>query len=228
MPKQAWTGYGRFCPLARGLDLVGERWTLVIVQELLKSPRRYNELVGRLPGIGTSVLTDRLRKLEAYGLVERRPAGVGEPIVYALTESGLALGEPMRAFRQWGVTHLTRSATPKAVTGSEEQHFDVSYVEGIEQLSDVEFELQVGDVISILSFRDGQLVQRAGPAPADSVRLRVVTNEAFMQRWAAGVVDWDGGKDDGDVVLMGDADAWPQFLAATGYLLSYVLEDGGD
>lgn len=63
MPRNAWTGYGRFCPLARALDVVGERWTLVIVQELLKRPSRYSDLASRLPGIGTSVLADRLRKL---------------------------------------------------------------------------------------------------------------------------------------------------------------------
>ena len=220
MPKHAWTGYGRFCPLARGLDIVGERWTLVIVQELLKSARRYSELVNRLPGMGTSVLTDRLRKLEGHGLVERRPAGVGEPILYALTESGLALEEPMRAFRQWGVTHLTHSAAPDAG----EQLFDVTYVEGIAQLPDDEFELQVGDAASTLSFQNGRLIQRPGSAPSPT--LCVVTDEAFMQRWAAGDVDWDDGREKGEVELVGDAGAWPRFLAATGYLLRYEPEEG--
>ena len=149
------------------------------MQELLKSTRRYSELVNRLPGIGTSVLTDRLRKLEAHRLIEHRPAGVGQPIVYALTESGRALEEPMRAFRQWGVTHLTRSAAP----GADEQLFDVTYVEGIAQLPNDEFELRVGDAVSTLSFQNGRLIQRAGAAPSPS--LCVVTDEAFMQRWAA-------------------------------------------
>src|SRR5437879_870637 len=56
MPNAPWTGYGRFCPLARGLDVVGDRWTLVIVQELLKRASRYSELARRLPGISTTVL----------------------------------------------------------------------------------------------------------------------------------------------------------------------------
>ena len=50
MPKAPWTGYGRFCPLAHGLDVVGDRWTLVIVQELMKRTSRYGELLRRLPG----------------------------------------------------------------------------------------------------------------------------------------------------------------------------------
>jgi len=73
MPKAPWTGYGRFCPLARGLDVVGDRWTLVIVQELMKRPSRYGELARRLPGISTTVLAERLRKLEAAGVVVRVP-----------------------------------------------------------------------------------------------------------------------------------------------------------
>ena len=49
MPSRPWNGYGRFCPLSRALDVIGERWTLVIVQELLKQPRRYGALLDRLP-----------------------------------------------------------------------------------------------------------------------------------------------------------------------------------
>lgn len=55
MPSRPWSGYGRFCPLSRALDVIGERWTLVIVQELLKQPRRYGALLDQLPGISTSV-----------------------------------------------------------------------------------------------------------------------------------------------------------------------------
>ena len=217
MPKQAWNGYQRFCPLARGLDVIGERWTLVIIQELSSSPKRYKGLLSRLPGIGTSVLADRLRKLEANGLVERKAEGVGQPVVYALTASGRALEAPMRAFRQWGVQHLTRTALPG--TDRAEQQYDVTYVEGIGQLDDEEFELRVGDAVSALSFEDGTLTQRSGTADAPALVVR--TSEAFMQRWAAGTVDWDGGRRKGDVKLKGDRRAWPRFLAATGYLLRY-------
>ena len=69
MPSRPWSGYGRFCPLSRALDVIGERWTLLIVQELLKEPRRYGALLDRLPGISTSVLADRLRRLERAGVV---------------------------------------------------------------------------------------------------------------------------------------------------------------
>jgi hypothetical protein len=80
MPSRPWSGYGRFCPLSRALDVIGERWTLVIVQELLRQPRRYGALLGRLPGISTSVLADRLRRLERAGVVAREPGAVGAGI----------------------------------------------------------------------------------------------------------------------------------------------------
>ena len=107
MPPSAWTGYGRFCPLARALDVVGERWTLVIVQELLKRPSRYSELARRLPGIGTNVLADRLRKLETAGVAERIPGPVGEGVTYALTDRGRGLSDALEALRRWGVSYLT-------------------------------------------------------------------------------------------------------------------------
>ena len=110
MPRSAWTGYGRFCPLARALDVVGERWTLVIVQELLKRSSRYSELARRLPGIGTNVLADRLRKLEAAGVVERIPGPVGEGVTYALTDRGTGLSDALEALRRWGVSYLTDPA----------------------------------------------------------------------------------------------------------------------
>ena len=101
-----WDGYGRFCSLARGLDVVGERWSLVIIQELLHAGRRYSELRALLPGIGSNVLSDRLRSLEARGVVERVAGGVGEGVLYVLTQRGRALGPAMELFRQWGIDEL--------------------------------------------------------------------------------------------------------------------------
>src|SRR6266545_2922990 len=139
MPRNAWTGYGRFCPLARALDVVGERWTLVIVQELMKRPSRYSDLLRRLPGISTTVLAERLRKLETAGVVERRPGSVGDGIAYAVTDRGLALGDAMEALRRWGVEYLT----DPIADGRAGQTFDVHYVEGIDDLDNGEFGLIV-------------------------------------------------------------------------------------
>ena len=63
--------YDQYCPMAHALDLVGERWSMLIVRELMRGPRRYTDLVDGLPGIGTNVLAARLRELESQGIVTR-------------------------------------------------------------------------------------------------------------------------------------------------------------
>ncbi len=218
MPRGPWTGYGRFCPLARSLDVIGDRWTLVIVQELLKRPSRYGALIDRLPGIGTSVLADRLRRLEAAGVLVRRPGAVGEGVVYELTERGRALDEPLTALRRWGAELLF---DPTA-DGHADQLFDVSYVEGIEAVDDGVFELIVDERPTTFRYSDGELRQE--PGAAAGAELVVRTTSAFLDRWAAGDVDWEGGVRAGDVTVEGPAEAWRRWLASTGYALSYEPE----
>jgi DNA-binding HxlR family transcriptional regulator len=96
--------YGQFCALARSLDIVGDRWTLLIVRELLPGPMRYTELKSSLAGIATNLLAERLRTLEANGIVERRLEEAGA--VYALTTWGAGLREPMEALGRWGAPLL--------------------------------------------------------------------------------------------------------------------------
>jgi DNA-binding HxlR family transcriptional regulator len=219
MPPTAWRGYGRFCPLARALDVIGERWTLVIVQELLKRSYRYTELLARLPGIGTSVLANRLRTLERAAVVTREPGPVGGGVTYTLTERGRALDGALRELRRWGVGFL---ADPTA-DGSPDQRFDVTYVEGIHTVSDGEFELVIDGEPTALQFADGQLSQQPGRAADPELTVR--TTADFLDRWAAGETDWDAGRADGEVTTRGPRAAWPRWLAATGYLLT-VAEPG--
>ncbi|MEV6413622.1 helix-turn-helix domain-containing protein [Kribbella sp. NPDC051718] len=96
--------YGQFCALARSLDVVGERWTLLIVRELLPGSMRYTELKTSLKGIATNLLAERLRTLEAHGVVERRLEGGG--VAYALTPWGEELREPMETLGRWGAPLL--------------------------------------------------------------------------------------------------------------------------
>lgn len=92
--------YGQFCGLARALDAVGDRWSLLIVRELLLGPMRYGELVASLGGIATNLLANRLRSLESAGVIERR-LGETSGVVYALTPWGSQLREAIEALVRW-------------------------------------------------------------------------------------------------------------------------------
>jgi DNA-binding HxlR family transcriptional regulator/putative sterol carrier protein len=99
--------YLQYCPVAHALELVGERWALLIVRDLLKGPKRYSDLLAGLPGLGTNILAARLKDLEHGGVVRKRklppPANVN---VYELTEYGEELEEVIRALGRWGFRSL--------------------------------------------------------------------------------------------------------------------------
>jgi DNA-binding HxlR family transcriptional regulator len=100
--------YGQYCGLARALDVVGDRWNLLIVRQLLMGPARYRELQDGLPGVATNLLTDRLRDLETAGVIERRLAEEGNAIAYALTPWGAELREPVEGLIRWSTPLMTR------------------------------------------------------------------------------------------------------------------------
>jgi DNA-binding HxlR family transcriptional regulator len=104
--------YHDACPIGRSLDVVGERWALLVVRELLLGPQRFGDLRRALPGVSSNLLTDRLRELAENGVVARRalapPAGA---VVYELTASGRELEPVLLALGQWG-TRLPLPAEP--------------------------------------------------------------------------------------------------------------------
>jgi DNA-binding HxlR family transcriptional regulator len=109
-------GYGQYCPVARTLDLLGDRWTLLIVRELLDGEVRFGDLVTRLRGIPRNLLVDRLRTLEAAGLLSRRTFREIPPRVeYALTEKGRTLEPVLEAIARWGYEHLLGEPEPGEV-----------------------------------------------------------------------------------------------------------------
>ncbi len=100
--------YGQYCGLARSLEVVGDRWNLLIVRQLLIAPARYRDLIDGLPGIATNLLADRLRDLEASGVVERRLAGEGSVVEYALTPWGAELRQPIESLIRWSTPLMVR------------------------------------------------------------------------------------------------------------------------
>ncbi len=99
--------YEQYCPMAHALDLVGDRWALLVIRELMHGPKRYTDLVEHLHGIGTNILAARLRDLEANGVVARRtlpPPAASR--VYELTDYGRELRPAMRELALWGARSL--------------------------------------------------------------------------------------------------------------------------
>lgn len=112
--------YNQFCPLAISMDIIGERWTLLIVRELLPSPRRYTDLQNALPSMGTNLLAKRLKALDELNIIQQRvlppPAS---STVYELTPYGAELEDMVLALTRWGFKSMQMPPPPDA-------HFTVS------------------------------------------------------------------------------------------------------
>ena len=178
MTKRA---YRHLCFLTRALDVVGERWTLLIVRELLLGPQRYKDLLDALSGIGTNLLAVRLKTLEGAGVVTRRtlppPAGSS---VYELTDLGEDLGPVVVALAQWGA-RLMEGDVPEggslarwAMLGMLHQLFRPDLARGVRET----YEFRVDDEVFHLRVNDGVAKARQGPA-ADPDVVIITDVETF-------------------------------------------------
>lgn len=95
------------CPVARTLDLIGERWTILLLRDLLlQGPRRFQDFQTSLPGIAPNTLSARLKSLEDHGLVRRQLYKERPPrLEYVLTDKGKSLGPILKVMRDWGTKH---------------------------------------------------------------------------------------------------------------------------
>ena len=110
------TPYDMNCPIAGTLDLIGERWTLLILRDLVtKGPRKFKDFEQSLPACGPATLSARLKHLERAGLVARRFSDQRPPRAeYVLTERGESLRPVLRELRDWGLKHLGRQFASRA------------------------------------------------------------------------------------------------------------------
>lgn len=102
-----WTGYGQYCPVSRALDVLGERWSLLILRDMLVGATRFNDLSRGLPGLSRTLLSKRLRQLERVGIVEH----VGDE--YLLTDSGRDLFPIVFGLGEWGARWAFGDPTPE-------------------------------------------------------------------------------------------------------------------
>ncbi|OGL05629.1 MAG: hypothetical protein A3H48_04010 [Candidatus Rokubacteria bacterium RIFCSPLOWO2_02_FULL_71_18] len=107
MPKL----YGQRCPVAKTLEVVGDRWTLLVVRDLLGGARRFHDLQAGLPGLAPNILSERLKLMEAHALVSRRFYSDHPPRAeYELTAKGKELGVVVGALAAWGARHVYKGA----------------------------------------------------------------------------------------------------------------------
>jgi DNA-binding HxlR family transcriptional regulator len=101
--------YNQACPVAKTLEVIGDRWTLLVVRDLLRGTQRFQDLLGSLPGIAPNILSARLKLMEEHGLIRRRLYSDHPPRAeYALTDRGRELGMVVGALAAWGGRHVHR------------------------------------------------------------------------------------------------------------------------
>ena len=196
--------YDQYCPVAHALGLVGERWALLIVRELLHGPQRYTDLTANLPKIGTNILSSRLKDLEACGIVAKRrlpPPAASQ--VYELTAYGHALKPVIRELAIWGI----RSLGPPSLDNAPAPHW-------LEHALDTvfapvapagSFEFRVGE--DVASLVEGEA--RPGSLESPDVVVTAPDPAAFYHLFVDRL--WD------DIEVEGDRDLLERLLdAATG------------
>lgn len=205
--------YNQLCGLAYALDVIGERWTILLIRELMAGPRRFTDLIDGLPGISTNLLTERLKHLEEQGLIRRRmlppPAG---STVYALTAVGQALEPTLLELGKWG-----RQFVPASMEGVHVLHigsyaltpktfFRPDLAQGVNDT----YALYIGDEVQQVRIADGAItVQQGEPPRAD---MALYTAVPIYLGLLLGEIDLDAALTGGLIRVEGDLAALRRYL----------------
>jgi DNA-binding HxlR family transcriptional regulator len=203
--------YGQFCGIARALELVGERWALLIVRDLLVGPRRFTDLRQGLPRIPTNVLSDRLKELEQSGIVRRRvlprPAA---SVVYELTGYGSQLEDVVMRFGVWGAQSLGDPRPEEIITtDSMTMALRSTFVPEAAGGLRVSYELRLGPVIIHARIENGRVTVREGPL--DHADLVIEAGPGVKDLMSGGLSPRDA-IDSGAVHLTGDPALLDRFV----------------
>jgi DNA-binding HxlR family transcriptional regulator len=197
------------CGVARALDVVGERWTLLVVRELLFGPKRFSDLVRGLPGMSQNVLSQRLRELAGAGLVERRR--LGPPVsgqVYELTEHGGALRPVVIELARWGSRIPTTSRADLSADALALALLTTFDPDGAE---DVRIGLQLGDDRFVAEITDGHLDVVRGEAERPDAEIR--TDAAVLRSVVFGGRPLAEAVAAGEAEVRGDAEKATNFVS---------------
>jgi len=156
--------YGQACAIARALDVIGDRWSLLLVRELVLGPRRYRDLATGLPGIPSNVLAARLKDLQADGVITRRTLPAPTDVtLYELTDAGRALQPALKELLDWGLRY---GPAPSQDDAGQPSWALLTAAGRPTALPDGQTcELRVGPEFFYLSSDAGKLTVRRGPAP---------------------------------------------------------------
>jgi DNA-binding HxlR family transcriptional regulator len=192
--------YDQYCPMAHALDLVGDRWALLVIRELMHGAKRYTDLVDHLPGIGTSILAARLRELEVHGIVTRRtlpPPAASK--VYELTDYGRELRPALRELALWGARSLGPPTDKSQLfAGWLANAMDIVLAA---RAPGGRFEFRIGDEIA--SLVDGEVIE--GPVEAPDV---------LVEGDADGIYTMFVDRDLDQVEVTGDVELLTRLIAA--------------
>lgn len=200
--------YHQYCGIAHALDLVGERWTLLIVRELLTGPKRFKDLEAGLPGISTNLLSTRLQFLQEKGIAERRtlpPPASTE--AYALTVLGQDLEPVVVELGRWGIQTLGRPEPddafhPPWLLLSLEGYFVPERAADLREVH----EYRIGDTVFHARIHDGSISTAQGPGPSPDFTL--TTDEETFLDVTVGTMSWDEAFAADRATLTGSRDAF--------------------
>ena len=170
--------YGQYCGFARALELVGERWALMVLRDLFVSPKRFSDLQRGLPGIPTNVLTKRLKEMEAAGVVQRRLLTRPNGVVYELTQTGAALEPAVVELGRWGAKLLGQPRSHEIITVDSlvialRSTFQSRAAKGVT----ISYELRVGEIAVHARISRGRL--NVEPGPLSDADLTIETGPAL-------------------------------------------------
>ena len=212
--------YGDLCGIARALDLVGERWALLVVRELLLGPKRFTDLRTGLPHVSPNVLAQRLRELEESGIVRREklpPPAASQ--VYELTARGHELEEVVLSLGRWG----SRTPVPPDTEMSVDSYvlalktlFDPGAADGM----DATYGLRLGEDRFTATIVDGSFEIVRGEARNPEAALA-------MERQTLAELLWQG-RSLPDAVRAGDAQVEGDERAAAGFLKLFIQPEPAD
>jgi DNA-binding HxlR family transcriptional regulator len=220
--------YNQYCGIAYALDIVGDRWTLLIVRELIAGPRRFKDLIDGLPGISTNLLAERLKHLEARGILRRRvlppPAA---STVYELTARGQALEPMLLELGRWGSQFVPPSPDAAAVlhVGSYALTLKTFFRSGDAQGIDERYALHIDDEVLLVQISGGELDVRQGDSHDADIVFH--TDMLTCLGLLAGQIAPEEALADGRVTIEGDPAALPRFLRLCGMPAADAALTGG-